>query len=162
MKIPSFKNNIIYKLIEDYQEWLIKKNKLEKDKLLTEIVYPCRFKVLPDCIFRSSKPAVFGVKILNGRLVCGSRIQRNNKIIGEIVEIQDAGKKIIEANKDQEVAISLKGASYLKDFKEKEILDVFLSYDMISKLQNIEDELSSEEIELIREVKIKLAEENNN
>lgn len=160
-KIPVFKNNIIYKLIEDYQEWLAKQNKQEKDKLLTEIIYPCKFKVLPDCIFRSSKPAVFGVKILDGRLVCGSRIQRNNKIIGEVVEIQDSGKKIKEANKDQEIAISLKGASYLKDFKEKEILNVFLSYDMISKLQEIEDELSSEEIELIKEIKIKLAQENN-
>lgn len=162
LKMPIFKNNIIYKLIEDYQEWFAKQNKLEKDKLMSEIIYPCSFKILPDCIFRSSKPAVVGVRILEGRLVCGARVVRNDKIIGDVVEIQDSGKKIIEANKEQEVAISLKGASYLKDFKEKEILNVFLSYDMIKKLEEIEDELSPKELELIKEIKIKLNQEINN
>ncbi len=158
-KIPIFKNNIIYKLIEDYQEWYTKQNKKEKDKLLSEIIYPCVFKVLPDHIFRSSKPAVFGVRILEGRLVNGSKIQRNNKIIGEVVEIQDSGKKIDVAEKEQEVAVSIKGATYPKDFKEKEKLNVYLNIGNIKNLDKIEDELSSEEHELIKEIKINLNKE---
>ncbi len=161
-KIPLFKNNIIYKLIEDYQEWLTKEEKKDKDKLLLELIYPCVFKVLPDCIFRSNKPAVFGVRILKGRLVRGAKIENGDKVIGEVVEIQDSGKKIDVAQKEQEIAISLKGASYLKDFKEKEILNVLLNYKNIDKLAKIEDELSQEEIDLIKEQKIKLSQEQIN
>ena len=92
LKIPIFKNNIIYKLIEDYQEWLSKLKKQEKDKLLKEIIYPCSFKVLPNFIFRSCKPAVVGVRILEGRLVVGSNLELNGNKIGEVEGIQSEGK----------------------------------------------------------------------
>jgi translation initiation factor 5B len=160
-KIPIFKNNIIYKLIEDYQDWLEAVNNKEKQKLLKELIYPCVIKILPNHIFRSSKPAVVGVRVIKGRLVAGSYLlNSNNKIIGKIINVQDEGKNIDIANKDQEVAISIDGATYLKDFKEKDKLTIKLNKDMISKLEKIKDELSSEEIDLLVEAKKRNKEEN--
>ncbi len=152
-KIPIFKNNIIYKLIEDYEDWLTKRKKKEHDKLIKEIVYPCRFKVLPNFIFRSSKPAVVGVRILEGRLVCNSKVSLNGNVIGTIEGIQTDGKQVDIANKDLEVAISITDATYLKDFKEGDILEVSLNLEMISKLELLEGDLSNEEQEMISNIK---------
>jgi translation initiation factor 5B len=153
LQIPIFKNNIIYKLIEDYQDWLGKTKKTDKDKLLKEIIYPCKFKILPNFIFRSSKPAVVGVKILDGRLICGAKVSLNGNNIGEIEGIQTDGKQVEIANKDQEVAVSIKEATYLKDFKEGDVLEVSLNLDLISKLELLEGDLSNSELEMIEEIK---------
>jgi len=69
-----FSSDIIYKLIEDYEAWYKKtKFDLERDKR-GEIVHPGKFQILGDYIFRISKPAVFGVRILAGRLRLGRRL----------------------------------------------------------------------------------------
>ncbi len=161
LKIPIFKNNIIYKLIEDYQDWLEIINKKEKDKLLKEIIYPCKFKILRNHIFRSSKPVVVGVKILEGRLVSGSKIIINNKHIGDVSAVQSEGKRVAIAQTDQEVAVSIKGATYLKDFKEDDVLEVQLNLNLISKLENILEDLDSSELDLIRTAKKRIYSSNN-
>ena len=161
-KIPIFKNNIIYKLIEDYQDWITKQKKSENEKLLKEIIYPCKFKVLPNCIFRASKPAVVGVKILQGRLVANANIEFNGKVIGKIEHIQSQGSQIEKAIVDDEVAISIKDASYLKDFKEGDVLEIYISKTVIEKLEKIIDtELTNEEIFLLNEIKQRKKEEEN-
>jgi translation initiation factor 5B len=160
-KIPIFKNNIIYKLIEDYQEWLSKLKKQEKDKLLKEIIYPCSFKVLPNFIFRSSKPAVVGVRILEGRLVVGSVIELNGNRIGSVEGVQQDGKAVDVATDGNEYAVSLKDATYLKDFKEGDVLKVSLNLDQISKLEKLEGDLSSREQEIISEIKIEIYRKQN-
>lgn len=161
LKIPIFKNNIIYKLIEDYQEWLSKTKKTEHDKLLKEIIYPCKFKVLPNFIFRSSKPAVVGVRILEGRLISGAVVSLNGKKIGTIEGIQSEGKEIEIAQKDMEVAVSIADATYLKDFKEGDVLEISLNLDMISKLEALEGELSPEEQTMIEVIKNEIYKKQN-
>ena len=161
LKIPIFKNNIIYKLIEDYKDWLLKLKKQEKDKLLKEIIYPCRFKVLPNFIFRSSKPAVVGVRILEGRLVVGSVLELNDNKIGEVEGIQSEGKAVDIATEDSEVAVSIKDATYLKDFKEGDILKVSLTLDIISKLEKLEGDLNSREQALINAAKEEIYKKQN-
>lgn len=160
-KIPIFKNNIIYKLIEDYQDWATKEKKKEQDKLLKEIIYPCKFKVLPNFIFRSCKPAVVGVRILQGRLVTESKVSLNGNVIGTVEGIQTEGKAVDIAQKDMEVAVSINDATYLKDFKEGDVLDVSLNLDMISKLEALEGELSPEEHEIIENQKTEIYKKQN-
>jgi translation initiation factor 5B len=162
LKIQIFKNNIIYKLIEDYKIWLESVNKKEKDKLLKEIIYPCKFKILRNHIFRSSKPAVVGVKILEGRLVINSSVAINNKNVGEISGIQSEGKSISVAKTEQEVAVSIKNATYLKDFKEDDVLEVQLNLNLISKLENVIEELDSNELDLIKNAKKRIYSSNDN
>ncbi len=159
-KIPIFKNNIIYKLIEEYQDWLTKQKKTETEKLLKEIIFPCKFKVLPNCIFRASKPAVVGVKILQGRLVPNSNIECHGEVIGQVVNIQSEGSELEKAVVDQEVAISIKDATYLKDFKEGDVLEVYISSTVIEKLEKLIDtELTNEEVFLLNEIKSKKKDE---
>lgn len=160
-QIPIFKNNIIYKLIEDYQDWATKEKKKELDKLLKEIIYPCKFKVLPNFIFRSSKPAVVGVRILQGRLVTESKVSLNGNIIGTVEGIQTDGKVVEIAQKDMEVAVSIAEATYLKDFKEGDVLEVSLNLEMIGKLETLEGDLSAEEQAMIENQKTEIYRKQN-
>jgi translation initiation factor 5B len=152
-KIHVFKNNIIYKLIEDYEDWLHKQLKEEKEKILKEIIFPCIFKVLKNHIFRVNKPAIVGVKILEGKLVPGVKLLLNGKETGIVEGIQSEGKYLNILEKDKEAAVSIKGISFLKDFKEEDVFEVLIPKDSIEKLENINYELTDKELELINNAK---------
>lgn len=150
--IPIFKNNIIYKLIEDYESWLIKINKQEKDKLLKEIVYPCKIKVVKNCIFRVSKPSIFGVKVLAGKLVPGvTLLDKDGNEFGVVEGIQTEGNKLNSLEFDKEAAISVKGVTYLKDFTENSVFTVNISLEDIKKLEEIGIQFTDDEEKLIEE-----------
>lgn len=154
-KIPVFKNNIIYKLVEEYDDWLLKENKQEKDKLLKEIVFPCEMKVLKNHIFRTSKPAIVGVKVISGKLIAGSKILNKDKEIGVVEALQAEGKSVSILEKDGEAAISIKNAVYLKDFKEEDILSVYVPDWSVKKLELIIDDLTNEEQDMLYKIKSK-------
>ncbi len=110
--VKLIQGDIVYKLIEDYEEWLeAKKRELDSDSR-SEIVYPGKAVILPDCIFRVSKPAIVGVRILAGRLRTGQRlIREDGREIGKIKSIRDNQETLKEALAGQEVAISIEGAT---------------------------------------------------
>lgn len=152
-KIPVFKNNIIYKLIEDYQEWLDKQNQKEQQDLLKNIVFPAKIKILKNHIFRASKPAIVGVKVLAGKLISKTKLLKNQKEIGFLESIQSEGKKLNELEKDQEAAISIKNASFLKDFQEEDVLEVYIPKQSLENLKNLNYEFDDDELELIENAK---------
>jgi len=149
-KITIFKNNIIYKLIEDYKDWLDIQNKEERNKLLKNLIFPCKLKVLKNCIFRVSKPAIIGVKVLVGKLVPGVQLYNKKELVGEVVAIQSNGKSIDNLEKDKEAAISVKGAIYLKNFKEEDELIVRVPLDSIKKLEQMNYEFTDDELNLLK------------
>ncbi|MFQ6061078.1 MAG: translation initiation factor IF-2, partial [Thermoplasmata archaeon] len=57
-------DKIIYKLVEDYTAWVEQKRKEIEEEKRMEITYPGQLLLLPDCCFRKSKPAIFGVRVL--------------------------------------------------------------------------------------------------
>jgi len=154
-KIPIFKNNIIYKLIEEYDDWLLKKNHVEKEKLLKEIIFPCEIKVLKNHIFRTSKPAIVGVKVIAGRLIPGSKILNKESEIGVVEAIQAEGKSLHILERGAEAAISIKNAVYLKDFKEEDVFSVYVPNSSIEKLDQISYDLTEEEQTMLQKIKLK-------
>lgn len=154
-KIPVFKNNVIYKLIEEYEDWYLSVTKQEKENILKDIVFPCEMKVLKNHIFRSSKPAIVGVKVLKGKLYPNSKLLNNNKEIGIVESIQAEGKAIDVLEKELQAAISIKSAVYLKDFKEEDVLSVYVPNSSIKKLELMFDDLTNEEQEMVYTIKSK-------
>src|SRR3989344_5090102 len=64
--IPIITNEVIYKLIEDFEAWKTETSlELEKESL-KDIIRPCKFKILSGCIFRVNNPAIVGVEIIGG------------------------------------------------------------------------------------------------
>jgi translation initiation factor 5B len=138
-------------LIEDYQKWY-EDTKHALDELKRgEIVHPGMFKVLSDCIFRVSKPAVVGVRVLAGRLRPGQNILKDDgRVIGKIQSIQSENKTLKQAIMGEEVAISIPGATVGRQFKGEDILFINIPESHARELTCMD--LSIEEQEVLDKV----------
>ncbi|UCH90364.1 MAG: translation initiation factor IF-2 [Thermoplasmata archaeon] len=150
-EITIFTDNVIYKLIERYEQWFEKKQ-IELDKASRgEIVYPGKFKVLPDYIFRVSKPAVVGVRVLAGRLRVGQGILRDDgRVIGKIQSIQQEKKSLKEAKMGDEVAIAISKVTVGRQINGDDILYVDIPEAHVRTLR--EQKLSFDETEILEKV----------
>jgi translation initiation factor 5B len=150
--IKVFENQVIYRLIEDYKEWCYQKKERELQEKLEKVTRPAQVKILRDCIFRVSNPAVFGVEILKGVLKPGVLMRKEGgKIIGRIKEMQKEGKNIPEAKTGDKVAISMEEPTIGRQIKEGDVLitnigeyDRKILNEIISKLTEGEKELLKE------------------
>lgn len=123
--VVIFQNNVIYGLLEEYLEWVGSLREAETRKALESVWRPAKLKVLKDLVFRRSKPAIFGVEVLAGRIRSGSPIIRANGVnVGKITQIQDRGETIPEASKGMQVAVSMKEPVLGRHIREEDILYV--------------------------------------
>ena len=157
--VTILSNNVVYRLIEEYQEWLKKKKEeLERDKRL-EIVFPGKLKLLPNCVFRVSKPAIVGVRVLAGRISTGQTlIKPDGKTVGKIRSIQSENQSIPVAMMGREVAISIDEVTVGRQIKVEDILYVDIPEGHARQLQKMD--LRPDESEVLAEIlKIKRSEE---
>jgi len=159
--IKIFTGNVIYSILEEYEEFV--ENEKGKQKLRKEgkVVLPAKFKFLRGCVFRRSKPAVFGAKILNGRLRPGAKIMNaGGKVIGKLNCLQCDGKDIKEAKTGDEVAVALTNGVIGRNIDEGEMFYTFIPEIQFAEVSSLE--LKEGEKELfgkIREIENKNQEE---
>ncbi len=121
--IKLFVNNVIYRLIEDYKKWVVEQKQLMEKKRYETIIKPGRFKILPDCTFRQSKPAVVGVRVLGGVIKTNLEVMKENGVIvGAIKGIQENSENIGEAGAGKEVAVAIDGPTVGRQIKEGDTL----------------------------------------
>ena len=151
--IPIFKEPIIYNLIDNYLEWAKNKREAKSEAEFDALVKPGKVIVLPNCIFRRAKPAVFGVEIQGGRLkprVSLIRVEDGSDL-GEIQQIQDQGKTIGEAKVGSQVAISMDKPIAGRHVFERDVLYVKVpEKDAKVLLTSHVDDLTSEEQDVLK------------
>jgi translation initiation factor 5B len=149
--ITVFESNIIYKLLEDYEKWY-KETKAELDKEARgDFSHPGQFKILSDYIFRVSKPAVVGVRVLAGRIRVGQQVLRDDgEVVGRIKSIQKDKHSQKEAIMGEEVAISIKGPTVGRQIKGDEVYLIDLRESTVKQLRA--KGLSVEELDLLDKV----------
>lgn len=161
--VKIFKDNIIYKLIESYENWVAEEKSKEVYEKALKTVFPAKFQVLPGYVFRRSDPAIVGVKVLAGVIRPGYRIMRSDgKPLGKIKQIQLKGKPLQEARSGSEVAVSIEGDILVgRHFDEGDTLYTDPTEDDLETfITDFREELNSETIELIKEIiKIKQRED---
>ena len=152
--IKIFMNNIIYRLVEEYLNWLKESKKMDAERIISQLVLPARIKILPGYVFRRRNPVIVGIKILNGRIRPGFPLMRKDgKVIGAVMQIQEHGENLQEATKDMEVAISIRGNIMIgRQVKEGDILFTDVPFDHIEKLLQLKEFLSAEEIDLLKDI----------
>lgn len=149
--IELFSNNIIYKLLEDYTKWYDDTKIALEELKRGEIVHPGMFKVIPEYIFRVSKPAVVGVRVLAGRIRPGQEILRpDGRVIGKIQSIQSENNTLKQAIVGEEVAISIPGATVGRQFKADDMLYINIPESHVKEL--ICMDLNMEEQEVLDKV----------
>jgi translation initiation factor 5B len=153
-EIKIFSGNVIYNVINDYQKWISEIKEAERRKILECVVLPARMIFMKGFIFRNSEPAIFGVKILQGCIRPGVEIMNEKgEIIGRLEAIQAQNESVKEAKKNQEVAISVKGAVIGRNLKQGEELLTFIPKRNFLEFEKLSNFLSSEEFELVEFIK---------
>jgi translation initiation factor 5B len=121
--VKLFSNNVIYRLIEDYKNWVTEQKQIIEKKRYETIIKPGRFIIMPDCTFRQSKPAVVGVRILGGLVKTNLDVMKEDgSIVGIIKGIQENNENISEAVAGKEVAMAIDGPIVGRQIKEGDTL----------------------------------------
>ena len=154
-KIEIFVDEVIYKLIEDVQEFREEKTKeIEKERLLG-LATICKLEILPQYVFRNTNPAIFGVRVIGGKIRENLElIDENGNSIGRVKKIQSENKAIDSAVSGMEVAISIPGTNFERKLSDKKYLYANLSEKQFKKFKDNKDLLSSDEIRILQELKI--------
>ncbi len=152
LNIKIFRNNVIYKLLEDYQEWRKEEQERIKKEREKKLVWPTKFVVLPQYIFRRSEPAIFGVRVLVGKLKPNVKVMNSQgRIIGKVISIQSQGKELSSANANEEVAVSIDKGVIGRNIKLNDTLYTFIPKKQFQDVLSLD--LSDEEKELLEEIK---------
>jgi len=137
-EVTIFNEDVIYTIIENYDVWLAKKKEELEKKRREDYIHPGMIKFLPEYVFRISHPAVFGVRILGGRIKVDMRlIDLEGKSIGHIKGMQLDNKPITEALQGAEVAISVEGVTIGRQIKGGEIFFTDIPESDARKLQRM-------------------------
>jgi len=153
LKVKIITDNIIYHLIEKFEEEVAKKRFEMENKKLEGVVWPAKFKVLKGFVFRASKPAIFGVEVLGGKLKAKtSLIGRYGKYAGDIKEIENEGKKIAELRIGDKSAVSVDGITVGRQVSENDVLYVDMSEDNFRNLKERKATLSKDDVSILKEL----------
>lgn len=152
--IPVFTGVIIYKVVEDYLDWLKAKREERLKTIIKTLIFPGKVRILPGYVFRRSKPAIVGIEVLAGKLKPRCRLMRDDGgIVGTVLQVQDKGKPIPEASKAMQVAISIDKAVIGRNVKEGDVLYVDIPESHYKMLKETFSELlSKEEREILEQV----------
>ena len=152
--VELFEHDVIYRLIEDYDEHVTALEQAQQEQVLENIARPARFELLPDHVFRQSDPAVVGVEIRGGLLRRNSRVVRFDgaepERVGTLKSIQDGGDDVEEARTGERVAVAIDGPTVGRQIEEGDELWVELPEKHAKILeQELTEDISADEREVL-------------
>jgi len=123
--VQIFQHNIIYHLIDNYTQWMRSEQEARMLREFEKFIRPGMVRMLPGYVFRSAKPAIFGVEVLAGTIKPKyPLVSAEGQDLGEIMQIQEKGKAIPEATSGMQVALSLEKPIVGRHIHEGDILYV--------------------------------------
>lgn len=151
--IKILTNEVVYKLIEDLSEYRkMKFQEIEKKRLM-ELATICKLEILHQYVFRNTNPAIFGVKVLGGKLIKElNLIDENGMKIGKTKAIQHERKSVDEAVEGQEIALSISGINFERVLGDKKFLYTDISESQFRKFKINKDLLTQSEIKTLQEI----------
>ncbi len=151
--IKVFLNNVIYRLIEEYEEWLKEYEERKKREILETVTRPAKIRILQGYVFRISKPAIVGVEVLEGTIRKNYKLFKDGKIVGKILSIQYERKPLEEAKKGERVAIAIDEGFVGRNIDENDILYTFITKEEIEILEKYKNYLREDELKVLEEIK---------
>ncbi|PSP45304.1 translation initiation factor IF-2 [Halobacteriales archaeon QH_6_66_25] len=152
--VEIFEHDVIYRLIEEYEEHVAAIEEAQQEQVLENITRPARFEILPDHTFRQSDPAVVGVEVRGGLLKRNSRVvlfdDSEPERVGMLKSIQDEGEDIDEARTGERVAVSIDGPTVGRQITEGDELWVEIPEKHAKILeQELAEDISADEREVL-------------
>jgi translation initiation factor 5B len=151
--VRLFRDDVIYRLVEAYEEHVTELRESQQQTVLEKIVRPCRFRILEDHVFRQSGPAVVGVEVLGGTLQNNRNVVTWNgepERVGQLSGIQRQGEDVDEARTGERVSVAIDGPTVGRQIDEGDELWTELPEKHAKILeQELSDEISGDELEAL-------------
>ena len=150
--VKIFENDVMYRLLEEYGKWCEeRKREVEVEKRL-EIVFPGKIVIMRDHVFRVSKPAIVGVRVLSGRIRPGQGlINLDGRSVGKIKSIRTGEESLKEAVAGSEVAIAIDDVTVGRQINVEDVLLVDIPESHVTELAK--RELKQDELEALEQLK---------
>lgn len=149
--VRIFRGDVMYRVIQEYTTWRDERQRAMQAQRRLELVHPAKLEILPGFIFRASKPAIVGVKVLGGILRPGVRLMKTDGTeVGVLRGLQKDGESVASAEELTELAASIEGAVVGRNVKEGDQLLVSLPESAARALRG--QELTPREAEILEEV----------
>ncbi|HZY91510.1 MAG TPA: translation initiation factor IF-2 [Thermoplasmata archaeon] len=124
-EVHLFTGDVMYRILEEYSDWKSEKLRQLEAQRRVETVHPAKFQLLPGYVFRSSKPAIVGVRVLAGQLRPGVRVMHvDGSEVGVLKALQKEGSSVDHADEGTELAASIDGAVVGRSVAEGDVLYV--------------------------------------
>lgn len=152
-EVKLFSGDVIYQILEEYEEWVKQKQEDKKKSFYDAIIKPAKFVSLPKLVFRQSKPAIIGIESLSGTLKQGQQlINKDGYVVGSIASMEDKGETLPDISRGQRVAMAIKDAIVGKDFEEGDELYVDIPEKHYKYIEReFKDKLTEDEFETLYE-----------
>ena len=151
--IKIITNEVVYKLIEDLVEFRKRRAQEIEKRRLMELATICKLEILHQYVFRNTNPAIFGVKVLGGKLTKElNLISEDGGKIGKTKAIQHERNPVNEATEGQEVALSISGVNFERVLGDKKFLYTDIGESQFRKFKKNKDLLSHSEIKILQEI----------
>ncbi len=152
-QIKVITEEVVYKLIDNLIEFRNNKRKEIEKKKLMELTSLCKLEILHQYVFRNTKPAIFGIKVLAGKLTANvNLVDEDENKIGRTKNIQADKKSVDEATEGMEVAISLPGTNFERELKDKKFLYSDMGEKQFRDFKKNKDLLTQNEIKILSEI----------
>jgi translation initiation factor 5B len=153
-EVELFENDVIYQLVENYDDHVTAIQEAQQEQILENITRPAKFRVLPDHTFRQNDPAVVGIEVLSGEL------RRNTNVVtwdgneptrvGRLKSLQDEGEDIDSARTGERLAASIDGPTVGRQIEEGDDLWVEIPEKHAKILeQELKEDISVDEREAL-------------
>jgi len=150
-QVRIFRAEVMYRAIEEYLAWKGQRSREIVAQRRLELVHPAKFEILSGYVFRASKPAIVGIRVLGGTLRPGVRLIRpDGTEVGILKSLQKEGTPVPSAEESTELAASIDGAVVGRNVHEGDTLLVGIPESMARALKG--QALTPREQEILEEV----------
>ncbi len=137
--VKVFRGEVMYRVLEEYAQWKAQRTEELAAKRRVDTVHPAKLQFLAGFVFRSSKPAIVGVKVLGGTLRPGVRLMRKDGTeVGLLKALQKESESVARAEVGDELAASIDGAVVGRNLHEGDVLYVSLPESAVRLLKGSE------------------------
>ncbi|RLE39182.1 translation initiation factor IF-2 [Candidatus Woesearchaeota archaeon] len=152
-EVTVLTNDVIYRLIEDYEKWQEHRKKQLEARELQSVTRPCKIEILKGYVFRQSNPAIVGVEVLLGTLKTGMNLMtEEGECVTVVKGLQQEKQNISEAQKGKQVAASLTGVTIGRQIKEGDVLYSFIEEGDFRMMKKHKEYLTADEKDVLRQI----------
>ena len=146
-------NNVIYRIIEDYEKYLQQLQQEIEKRELSLLVRPCKILLLKGYIFRQNNPAIIGVEVEVGQIkVDDPLMNQQGKNVTRVKSMQEGPDPISTANQGKQFALAMDGVTIGRQINEGDFLYTDIPEEDFKKLKILKKHLSKMELEVLKEI----------